>query len=289
MIREARAADLPRIYDIAYENAVRDDRSPPANPGFFPDIRHEFRHGRMLVAEREGEVQGYASSITRGHIAFLSSLFIAPTAQSSGLGRALLAALHPPAGLLFCTDSSSDPRAVALYVRAGLRPRWPLLYLLGSTPRISLPASFEVLPGSVSDPEFLRWDTEIGGRERPLDHAYWTGAERAVPLWFLKKGTTVGYGYVRLGAGTLHIPEAATLGPIGARSAADARACVLAAAAWAAQHAPALRIDLLGPHPALASLLEVGFQIIDQDIFLAAGGRLGFDPCRYAPSGGSLF
>ncbi|HEY8284312.1 MAG TPA: GNAT family N-acetyltransferase [Chloroflexota bacterium] len=289
LVREARASDLPRIYDIAYETAVRDDRSPPANPGFFADIRHEFRHGRMLVAEPAGQVQGYASTTTRGRIAFLSSLFVAPTVQSSGLGRALLAALRPPAGLLFCTDSSSDPRAVALYVRAGLRPRWPLLYLLGFSPRISLSSSLEVRAGEPDDSELSRWDAEIGGRERPMDHAYWLSEERAVPLWFVRKGTTVGYGYVRLGAGTLHVPDAVTLGPIGARSAADARDCVLAAAAWAAQHAPAFRIDLLGPHPALAPLLDAGFQIIDQDIFLAGVGGLGIDPRHYAPSGGSLF
>src|SRR6185437_8367333 len=175
--------------------------------GFFPDVLHEFRHGQMLVAERDEQVQGYASSITRGHMAFLSSLFISPTVQSTGLGRALLAALRPPAGLLFCTDSSSDPRAVALYVRAGLRPRWPLLYLLGSNLKISLPSSLEVRLGAVGDPEFRRWDTEIGGRERLMDHAYWIGEERAVPLWFVKEGVPVGYGYVRLGTGTLHIPN----------------------------------------------------------------------------------
>ncbi len=290
LVREARATDLPRVYEIAYLNAIRGDPAPPPSPGFFPDIQHEFSHGHMVVAEREGEIQGYASSTTRGRIAFLSSLFVAPTEQSSGLGRALLEALRPTAGDVFCTDSSSDPRALALYLRAGMRPRWPLLYLLATSAVLS-PRSpvLDVRVGEVGDPELARWDSELGGRERPMDHAYWTGVERAVPLWFLRRGITVGYGYVRLGAGTLHQPGAATLGPIGARSALDARASVLAAAGWAAGRAPALRIDVLGPHPALAPLLAAGFHIIDQDTFLAGRGRLGIDPRRYIPSGGSLF
>lgn len=290
VIREAHLADLPRVYEIAYENATRDDSVPPANPGYFADIHHEFRTGHMVVAERNGQIQGYGSSVTRVHLAFLSSLFISPTEQSGGLGRALLQALRPAAGLVFCTDSSSDPRAVALYVRAGMRPLWPLFYLLATSPLRQAPSpTLETRVADVGDPDLLRWDAEIGGRVRPMDHHYWTGEEQAVPLWFLRRGVRVGYGYVRLGAGTLHQPGAATIGPVGARSPAAARACILAAAAWAAQQAPALRIDIVGPHPALAPLLEAGFRIIDQDTFLATGGRLGIDPQHYVPSGGSLF
>ncbi|HVA90270.1 MAG TPA: GNAT family N-acetyltransferase [Chloroflexota bacterium] len=290
VIRDARPSDLSRVYEIAYENATRDDPAPPPNPGFFADIQHEFHAGRMVVAERAGMVWGYASSVARGRIVFLSSLFIAPSRQSSGLGRALLEALRPPAPLVFCTDSSSDPRAVALYIQAGMRPRWPLFYLRGPAVQRDLASpALETRVADAGDPELARWDAEISGRARPMDHAFWIAEERAIPLWFSRGGSPVGYGYVRLGAGTLHESGAAVLGPIGARTASDARACVLAAVHWAAQRAPTLRIDVLGPHPVLEPLLAAGFLIIDQDIFMAGRGRLGFDPRRYIPSGGSLF
>jgi hypothetical protein len=31
----------------------------------------------------------------------------------------------------------------------------------------------EVVKGKAGDPELVQWDTEISGRYRPQDHAYW--------------------------------------------------------------------------------------------------------------------
>ena|SRR5437588_8682420 len=132
-------------------------------------------------------------------------------------------------------------------------------------------------------------DAEIGGRRRPQEHTFWVREQRAAPLWFRRQGTVVGYGYVRLGAGTIYSPQACTLGPIGARTPDDAGVCVLAAVAWAQSRAVVLCIDLPGQHPALAALLDAHFRITYVETFMSAAHTPFLDPRCYVGSGGTLF
>ena len=120
-------------------------------------------------------------------------------------------------------------------------------------------------------------------------HAFWAREQRAVPLWFRRQGTVVGYGYVRLGAGTIYSPQACTLGPIGARTPDDAGACVLAAVAWARPRATVLLIDVPGPHPGLAALLDARFRITYVETFMAVAHTPFLDPRCYVASGGTFF
>ena len=70
-----------------------------------------------------GAVIGYAGSIVRGQVAFLTDLFVRAAHQSNAIGQALLAAVMPQDGRMHCTTASTDPRAQALYARAGMAPR----------------------------------------------------------------------------------------------------------------------------------------------------------------------
>jgi hypothetical protein len=173
-----------------------------------------------------------------------------------------------------------------------MRPRWPNLLLQAGSPLRQTPLrvpSAHIVEADPADEALIAWDAAICGRPRPMDHHYWTGEERAIPLWFSRWGRRIGYGYVRLGAGTFQHPDAATIGPIGADNPEDALACTLSAVRWAASRAAVLRIDVPGPHPALAPLLEGGFRIIDMDTFCLAGETMFADPQCYISSGGSLF
>ena len=136
------------------------------------------------------------------------------TQQSGQLGKTLLHSVLPQDGLIHYTVSSSDPRALALYIRAGMRPYWPHFALRLEKPaqEMPLPANMEIVEADPADPALVRWDAQISGRMRPIDLLYWVREERAVPLWFRRQGQTVGYGYIRLGAGTLWHPQACTLG-----------------------------------------------------------------------------
>ena len=85
---------------------------------------------RVVVGELDGSVSGVAASIEFGSpdCRFLCDLYVDPAHQSRGLGGALLGG-----GDGRCEAAhdvpSSDRRALASYIRVGMRPWWPLLYL----------------------------------------------------------------------------------------------------------------------------------------------------------------
>src|SRR5437762_11803479 len=125
IIRPVHEVDLRPMYEVFYQNELLDNPHPPP-PGDTPSyMQHVLQTGTMYVAEQDGQVLAFAGAITRGNITFLTDLFVQPTQQSGQLGKTLLHAVLPQDDLVHCTMSSSDPRALALYIRAGMRPRWP--------------------------------------------------------------------------------------------------------------------------------------------------------------------
>lgn len=295
-IRSAQESDLEAIYNVWYQTDVVPEftKSAPPERGDVPAyLRHVLRTGTLLVAEQEKRAVAYTGAITRAGITFLTDLFVHPHHQSSDLGKTLLQRALPPDGLIHCTLSSSDPRALALYIRAGMAPQWPCfgLRLEQQSSSQKLPSSdveiSEVQPEEIQ--ELICLDAELSGRLRPEDHTFWIQEERAVPLWFRQAGHVAGYGYVRLGGGTPWHPEACAVGPIGTGSVEEATACVLAAVEWAAERAKVIGIEVPGPHPCLASLLERGFRLTYTDTFVSSAPAPFCDARRYVPSGGDLF
>ncbi len=288
--RPAHEHDLRSMYEVFYQNEVLDSLNPPAMGDTPAYLQHILQKGTMYVAEQDGEVQAFAGAITRGTVTFLTDLFVRPTQQSNNLGRTLLRAVLPQSTLIHCTESSSDPRALALYIREGMHPQWPLFALRLQKParKIASIHEVEIVEANANDPELIRWDAQISGRLRPSDHQFWVQQQRAIPLWFRRHKQIIGYGYVQVGAGTLWYPEACTLGPIGVSNPEDAAPCVLATVHFAVQKADVIRIDVPGPHPALAALLERGFHITDVDTFMSSATTPFFDARCYIPSGGDL-
>jgi Acetyltransferase (GNAT) domain len=291
IFRPAQETDLRPVYEVYYQNEVLDNPHSPS-PGDIPSyLRHVLQTGTLHVAEQHEKILAFAGAITRNNITFLTDLFVHPAQQSSQLGKTLLHAVLPRDNLVHCTMSSSDPRALALYIRAGMRPQWPHFALWLEKPARELPltSTIETIEADPADPALVRWDAQISGRLRPVDHQYWVREERAVPLWFRRQGKIIGYGYIRLSAGTLWHPHACALGPIGVSNAEDATACVLSAVNWASQLAEVLHIEVPGPHPCLATLLESGFRIAYADTFVSTADTPFFDARRYISSGGDLF
>jgi hypothetical protein len=275
---------------VFYQNELLDNPHLPLPGNIPPYLSHVLQTGTLYVAEMDGKILAFAGVITRGNISFLTDLFVWPTHQSGQLGKKLLRSVLPPDDLVHCTMSSSDPRALALYIRAGMRPQWPhfALRLEKSMYKMPLAPDVEIIEADPGDPALVQWDAQISGRPRPVDHQFWVRDERAIPMWFRRQGQAVGYGYVRLGAGTLSDPQACTLGPIGASTPEDAAACVLAAVNWALQHAEVLHIEVPGPHACLATLLESGFRITYVDTFVSTAIAPFFDARCYIASGGDL-
>lgn len=294
IIRPATKDDLAEIRHIFYLNEMQGVDDPPPPPTGIPLLyQHIAQTGTLYVAENDGYVQGFAGKITRGTVTYLTDLFVHPEGQSSHLGKTLLQHILPPTDQqLRCTMSSTDYRALALYIRAGMQPQWPHFNLRLTQPvqdaRWQSPIEMSEA-GEQDVDELLQWDARIGGRMRPQEHHYWRQQQRAVPLWFRHQGQVIGYGYVRLGAGTLWFPDACTIGPVGVNAPEHATNCVLAAVNWALQHAaPVIRLDVPGPHPCLAPLLERGFHIVYVETFVSSTSTPFFDPHCYIASGSDL-
>jgi len=291
--RSAYETDLAQVYDVFYQNEVHDTPNPPLPGVVSSDLYHIFETGTIYVAEQDDSILAFAAAITRDNVVFLTDLFVRPDRQSSRLGQTLLEYVMPGNEQVHCTFSSTDPRALALYIRSGMQPQWPhfCLRLIGPLRDHSSNTGIEISEGQPDDTAFVQWDAQISGRLRPADHTHWLHHQRTIPLWFTRQGNRIGYAYVRLGEGTIWYPGACTLGPIGALSPEDAAACTLAAVNYARKQAGAdvLLINVPGPHPALAPLLNTGFHITYVETFLSTATTPFFDARCYISSGSNLF
>jgi Acetyltransferase (GNAT) family len=239
-----------------------------------------------------GQVLAFGALLQRGSVRFLADLSVARAERSRGLGRRLLQHLLGRNSGSSCTISSSDRRALALYVRAGLRPTWPHLSLLADLDALRPPPEhrLDVVPADPGDQRLVRWDRVISGRPRPQDHRYWVRSRGGVPLRFVEGTQMVGYTYAQTrGDDLLRHPDAITLGPIGARTIEQAEACVYAAVEWTRPRPAVPRIAVTGPHLALGALLAAGFRFGEVETFCATDGVSFVDVRRYISSGGDLF
>ncbi len=323
IVRPATAADLGQVHEIWYRAEIEGSPDPPPQGGVPPIFRHELDTGELYVAEDDVHILGYTTLIRRDQVAYLAELYVRDDARSSGVGRALLGQVLPvecrepspnqqartevrgigsgreacsngsSRKAVFCTLSSADPRALALYIRAGMQPQWPHFWLYADSNRLGElpPGDIEIVPAQPGDPELVRWDTGASGRHRPQDHAYWISDAAATPLWFVREGETIGYGYVqrRNHEVALWHPEALSLGPIGACSAPAALVCTQAAVRWAVERAPVLAVGVPAAHPCLPILLEAGFYITYVETFVSTAPAALVDPACYLPSGSTLF
>ena len=224
--RYATEADLPdcgRLHRIAiddYTMRMGFPPSPPENPGLLRLHAHTLATDptRFQVAERPGRagssnVVAFGSAVERGPFWFLSMLFVDPTEQARGLGRALLERLLPPEAdrdgkkLATCTDSA-QPVSNGLYATFGMVPRMPFLNLLGrpregwrppplpdgiTAARAEPGADGRQAPDVQAELDAL--DLELNGWSHPQDHAF---DLRERPTLFRYRdagGGLVGYGY----------------------------------------------------------------------------------------------
>ena len=292
-IRMATPDDLPRIYLVWYLTETVGEANPPPLGEPHPWLNHVLRTGTLLVAEHDSMIVGFAGIIARGDLVFLTDLFVAPQMQSYGVGGALLDAILPRDGRALATIGSSDPRALALYIRAGMAPEWSDFQIMVERERWRTTdfdaGGVQMVEAARMEPDLLAWDAGISGRLRPEEHAYWLEECAGTPFWFQRAGERIGYGYVRLAPETpLQPADMAVVGPVGVRDSANAAVCVLAAAGWALERSPHAHLLVPGPHPALRPLLNAGGIIEYVETFLCSAPPC-VDATRYLPSDGAFF
>lgn len=243
-VRRARDDDLAAIAEIALANGELEG----ADPRYVTHLR---RHGRFLVAETDGAVAGYCATRRVCRATMLCDLFVAPDRHGGGVGGLLLDAAFAEPGPRF-TFASQDPRAMPLYIRHGMIPRWPLLYLSGA-PSGPAPLRFREVPAAVAGLAELR----LGGADRTADYAYWASLG-GTGVIVRDGGDDVAAGAVVPGW-LAHLATAAECDPVPALL-----------TALAAAGGEAVRLCLPGPHPAVPSLLEARWRIDGHDHHMAS-------------------
>ena len=284
-VRPATADDVPALAAILAANHEPMDWPDLPDLGW-PYLEHLVARARTSVAETDGVVVGFGGSVTVGRegLRFVTDLFVDPAHHERGAGRALLADVVEDAPERM-TFSSKDERALALYVRAGMRPWWPLLYLeipagaLDGGGRNVGDAALTTVPADVG--ETTRWSRTWTGVDRSVDFEHYASLPEATGFVVHDAGAVAAVGWARRerkradGRWLDHASLAPDADPVRA-----ALAVLRAAAAGGRLVAP-----VPGPHPALARLLDLGARIGGRDQFCATDPGL-IDPERILPNPG---
>lgn len=164
----------------------------PPSEAFRAQHRHLLRHDgeRCWVAEDDGRLIGYSAALARGEAWHLSSLFLAPDRQGSGIGKRLLDCAWGQGyrNRRTLTDAI-QPVSNGLYASRGLIPVAPNLHL-GGEARAEDPGLEPVEP----EPSLLAGlDQAAYGFDRAVDHAYWQAVGRCT-VW-LRGGDVCAYSY----------------------------------------------------------------------------------------------
>jgi GNAT superfamily N-acetyltransferase len=151
--------------------------------------------GGCWVAEFDGEVVGFATSLVRELMWILASYAVRPGLQGRGLGRALLdAALQHGRGCLRgMLNASDDPQALRRYALAGFRLQ-PQMVLHGTVDRAVLPVVRYVREGAPGDRDLLdSLDRRTRGAAHGPDHEV---LARELRLLVTDRPAGSGYAYV---------------------------------------------------------------------------------------------
>jgi GNAT superfamily N-acetyltransferase len=171
------AADIEAAQALAAEvfadldrRQGRERRRHPPFPGRYERLLATDPDGMWVATDDEGIV-GVAAGFRRASVWVLSMLAVRFTAQERGIGRALLeASLRIAEGAASCLIvSSTDPRAIRAYARAGFALR-PTLSGVGTPRAIDQPGGTRV--GSASDLDLTEVvDRRVRGAARAGDLA----------------------------------------------------------------------------------------------------------------------
>ena len=159
------------------------DPAEPLDPAEITRTAQRYRHlittdpGGSFVAVEDGSIVGLAASLVRGDTFVLSNLAVRPDHQSGGIGRQLLelalaAGATAPTGVIF---SSSDPRAVHRYIRAGFAVH-PAMGATGRPDGRAVESPLRAATASLADrAEIDRVDLAVHGRTRRVDLEFLLG------------------------------------------------------------------------------------------------------------------
>lgn len=162
---------------------------------------------QFWVAEKNGQIIGYARSILCGDLRELTEFFVLPGIQATGVGRELLGRAFPAEGARRrCIIATVDPSAQALYLRTKMYPRFPLYgFAREPEPREEdKELSTELMEENQETLDTLaQLDQKILDHRRDINHR-WLLQDRQGYL-YRRNGRVIGYGYVGKSSGPIAV------------------------------------------------------------------------------------
>jgi GNAT superfamily N-acetyltransferase len=245
-----------------------------------PYVRHLIVRGGARVAVADGEIVGFAATLDTGRSVHLADLFVHPERLGQGIGRPLLEVTFDGSSVR-TTFASDDPRALPLYMRAGMQPIWPSLYVQGDASTLP-PTGAGVTTETTTPDRLASLERDWTGLDRSPDHAYWAAMAGSDPFVVLDGSEIAGLGYARVRQATaIRVVDRLLI-----HRDADPVATTIAAMARAGQGGPVFAC-FLGIHPAVRPLLDARFRIVDRDQFMTSDPS-AIDPIRLLPNPGML-
>jgi GNAT superfamily N-acetyltransferase len=242
-----------------------------------PYVRHLIEHHRARVTEGDDGLVAFGAVVDAGVAIHLADLFVRPDRMGTGIGRPLLASLFG-AATRRTTFASDDPRALPLYVRAGMAPRWVCLYVEGASAVI--PEAGPAVDIEPAEPGRLAaLEQAWTGFDRSVDHAFWASQGDVDPFVVAIGGEAVAIAYAR----ARQAVPARIIDRLVVRPGADPVAPTLAALRRAGRGG-VVDAFLQGPSPVLRPLLDLGFMITDRDQYMGSEPGL-LDPSILANPG----
>jgi GNAT superfamily N-acetyltransferase len=280
-IRPATPADVPGIAAVLAANG--EPLEQPDVTGY-PYLDFLLGRGRVAVAELAGVIVGFGSVVRVGDAAVVTDLFVDPRHHGRGIGSTLLTETLADQPLRM-TFSSADPRALPAYVRAGMRPWWPNLYVRADPAAVHrLPSSHSISAAPAGVDETAEVSRFLTGIDRRADFAFYASQAKAAGFVVRDGREIAGVGW------THHGPEGdgqelAHLQVADGADVVDVVAALVRAAAGVGNGSAWACVP--GPNPALNALLQAGARIFDRDTFCTSDpGWL--DPERILPNPGLL-
>ncbi|MEW5939828.1 MAG: GNAT family N-acetyltransferase [Chloroflexota bacterium] len=151
---------------------------------------------QFWVAERDGEIVGYARSIEHDGLMDLTEFFVNPGEQSGGVGRELLArAFQSHTARYRVIIATTDERALSRYLKAGVYARFPIKYFSRKAEKTEVKSDLQFEPMQVEHhlPDLNRIDRVVVAHARPAIHRWFATAREG--FVYRRKGEAVGYGY----------------------------------------------------------------------------------------------
>jgi len=288
--RSATPADVPALAEL-FITAVGDlgrrtgQSGMPTEPRREePGYRHVLATGIFRLAEADGVPVGMACAIVRHDLWFLSGYWVHPEWQNQGIGGPLLRqvwATGEAAGCrTFSVWASSDPTALAMYMKLGMLPGYEVLSFAADAGALQLPPAGATLrPAGAEDLPLLgAIDAEIRATPRLEDHRWLLGRPDAA-CWLLERGgEPMAYAYTSGGR----------VGPAAWTDPRQAEELLVLALQQAASGGARVMLSVPGPnHSVLRLALAAGLRLRSHAHFLSTRplGR----PEQYLPQGPLLY